>query len=173
MSKAILVLFKDYKELREWGTEYLLPIARRDDYSQYFDCWSDTHYKLGLMERSTTIGYLADDVYFVNCSIDDCEDEEFFRDLQVMKKWGTKVHYDPKDTEKFQEELQANLDRIDTIMKLFKYCASGELRQYTYEVAMQKLNEEFELKRDKRMMEFCKEILEKYENGTLEEFLKI
>jgi len=58
-------------------------------------------------------------------------------------------------------------------MKLFKYCASGELRQYTYEVAMQKLNEEFELKRDKRMMEFCKEILEKYENGTLEEFLKI
>lgn len=60
----------------------------------------------------------------------------------------------------------------DTIMKLFKYCASGELRQYTYEVAMQKLNEEFELKRDKKMTEFCKEILEKYENGTLEDYLE-
>ncbi|MBO5826893.1 MAG: hypothetical protein J6R59_00245 [Paludibacteraceae bacterium] len=169
INKAILVLFKDYKELREWGNDYLLPIARRDDYSQYFDCWSDTHYKLGLMERSTTIGYYADDVYFVNCSIDDCKDEEFFRDLQVMKKWGTKVHYDPKDT----EELQSKLKMIDAKWKLYKYCASGELRQYSYEVAMQKLNEEFGLKRDERMMEFCKELLEKYENGTLEEFLKI
>ena len=97
--KGILVLFKAYKELRKWGVDYLLPIARRDDYSQYFDCHSDTHYKLGLMERNTTIGRSADDVYFVNCSIDDCKDEEFFRDLQVMKKWGTNVHYDPKDTE--------------------------------------------------------------------------
>lgn len=168
MNKGILVLFKDYKELREWGTDYLLPIARRDDYSQYFDCWSDTHYKLGLMERSTTIGRNADDVYFVNCSLDDCKDEEFFRDLQVLKKRGTKVHYDLKDTEEFQSKLK----RIDSMRKLYEFCASGELRQYTYEVAMQKLNEEFELKRDKRMMEFCKELLEKYENGTLEEFLK-
>ena len=32
IKKAILVLFKDYKELREQGTDYLLPIARRDDY---------------------------------------------------------------------------------------------------------------------------------------------
>lgn len=163
MSKGILVLFKDHKELRGWGTEYLLPIARRDDYSQYFDCWTDTHYKLGLMERSTTIGRNADEVYFVNCSLDDCKDEEFFRDLQVLKKWGTKIHYDPKDI----EEFQSNLKRIDSLWKLYKYCASGELRQYTHEVAMQKLNEEFELKRDERMMEFCKELLEQYENGTL------
>ena len=168
MSKGILVLFKDYKELREWGTEYLLPIARRDDYSQYFDCHSDTHYKLGLMERSTTIGRSADDVYFVNCSIDDCNDEEFFRDLHVLKSWGTKVHYDPKDT----EELQSNFKRIDSMRKLYEYCASGELRRYRQEVAIQKLSEEFELKRDKRMMEFCKEILEKYENGTLWEELE-
>ena len=115
IKKAILVLFKDYKELREWGTDYLLPIARRDDYSQYFDCWTDTHYKLGLMERSTTFGYNADDVYFVNCSLDDCKDEEFFRDLHMLKAWGMNVHYDPKDTEDFQ----SNLKRVASLWKLY------------------------------------------------------
>ena len=168
IKKAILVLFKDYKELREWGTDYLLPIARRDDYSQYFDCWSDTHYKLGLMERSTTIGYRADDVYFVNCSIDDCNDEEFFRDLHVMKRWGTKVHYDPKDT----EELQSKLKMTDAKWKLYDFRAIGELRCYKQEMTMKKLSEEFALKQYENVMENCKEILEKYENGTLEEFLK-
>lgn len=106
MSKAILVLFKDYEELCEWGTEYLLPIARRDHYSQYFDCHSDTLYNLGLMKRSTTRGRAANDVYFVNCSIDDCNDEYFFTDLRIMKSWGTKVHYDLKDTEDFQSKLK-------------------------------------------------------------------
>lgn len=163
MSKGILVLFKDFKELREWGTEYLLPIARRDDYSQYFDCWTDTHYKLGLMDRSTTFGYYADDVYFVNCSTDDCKDEEFFRDLQVLKKWGTKVHYDTKDT----EELQSNLKKIDSLWKLYEFCASGELGQYINEVVIQKLNEEFESKQDERKMKICKEFLENTKNGTL------
>ncbi len=52
MSKGILILFKDRKELREWGTAYLLPVAKRDGDSQYFDHHSDTHYKLGLMKRS-------------------------------------------------------------------------------------------------------------------------
>ena len=168
IKKAILVLFKDYKELREWGCDYLLPIARRDDYSQYFDCHSDTHYKLGLMERSTTIGRSANDVYFVNCSIDDCNDEEFFRDLQVLKKWGANVHYDPKDTEEFQSKLK----RIDSMRTLYEFCASGELRCYRQEVAMKKLSEEFALKQYENVMQICKEILEKYENGTLEEFLK-
>ena len=56
------------------------------------------------------------------------------------------------------------------VRELFKWCE--ELRHYKHEVAMQKLNEEFELKREKRMMEFCKKILEKYENGTLEEYLE-
>lgn len=168
MSKGILVLFKDYKELREWGTDYLLPIARRDNYSHYFDCWSDTHYKLGLMERSTTIGYRADDVYFVNCSIDDCNDGEFFRDLQVLKKWGTKVHYDTKDT----EELQSKLKMTDAKWKLYDFRAIGELRCKQQELVMKKLSEEFAKKQYENVMEFCKVILEKYENGTLEEYLE-
>ena len=168
MSKGILVLFKDYKELREWATDYLLPIARRDDYSQYFDCRSDTHYKLGLMERSTIIGRYANDVYFVNCSIDDCNDEEFFRDLHVLKKWGTKVHYDPKDT----EELQSKLKMTDAKWKLYDFRAIGELRCKQQELVMKKLNEEFALKQYENVMEICKEILEKYENGTLWEELE-
>lgn len=168
MSKGILILFKDPKELREWGNEYLLPVAKRDDDSQYFDRRSDTHYKLGLMERSTTIGRNANDVYFVNCSLDDCKDEEFLRDLQMLESRSTKIHRDPKDT----EELQSKLERIACLRNLYEYCASGELRRYRQEVVMQKLNEEFELKREKRMMEFCKEILEKCENGTLWEELE-
>ena len=168
MSKGVLILFKDPKELREWGTEYLLPIAKRDDDSQYFDHRSDTHYKLGLMERSKTIGRNANDVYFVNCSLDDCKDEEFLRDLQMLESWGTNIHRDPKDT----EELQSKLEKTASFWKLYEFCASGELRRYRQEVAMKKLSEEFELKREKRMMEFCKEILEKYENGTLWEELE-
>ena len=168
INKTILLCFKDYDDLFRYRRESMNRLERYcDDFRN-----GDTVYRLGLMNSSTACGLSASEVFFVNCSIDDCEDENFKLTLRVLEKWGTKVHYDPKDTEKFQEELQANLDRIDTIMKLFKYCASGELRQYTYEVAMQKLNEEFELKRDKRMMEFCKEILEKYENGTLEEYLE-
>lgn len=169
INKAILLCFKDYDDLFRYRRETMKRLERYCDGFRN----GDTMYKLGLMDSSTACGLSVDEVFFVNCSIDDCEDERFKLTLRVLEKRGSKVYYDPKDTEKFQEELQANLDRIDTIMKLFKYCASGELRQYTYEVAMQKLNEEFELKRDKRMMEFCKELLEKYENGTLEEFLKI
>ena len=169
INKVILLCFKDYPDLFKYRRESMNRLERYcDDFRN-----GDTVYRLGLMDSSTACGLSASEVFFVNCSIDDCDDEDFKLTLRILETQGTKVHYDPKDTEKFQEELQANLDRIDTIMKLFKYCASGELRQYTYEVAMQKLNEEFELKRDKRMMEFCKEILEKYENGTLEEFLKI
>lgn len=168
IKKSILVLFKDDKELREWGTDYLLPIARRDDYSHYFDCWTDTHYKLGLMERSTTFGYYAGDVYFVNCSIDDCKDEEFFIDLQMMKKWGANVHYDPKDI----EELQSNLKMIDVKWKLYDFRAIGELRCKQQELVMKKLSEEFALKQYENVMEICKEILEKYENGTLWEELE-
>jgi hypothetical protein len=163
INKIILLCFKDYDDLFRYRRENM---SRLERYCNDFRN-GDTMYKLGLMNSNTVCGLSVNEVFFVNCSIDDCDDEDFKLTLRVLEKWRTKVHYDPKDTEKFQEELQANLDRIDTIMKLFKYCASGELRQYTYEVAMQKLNEEFELKRDKRMMEFCKKILEKYENGTL------
>ena len=163
INKAILLCFKDYDDLFRYRRETMNRLERYCDGFRN----GDTMYKLGLMNSSTACGLSVDEVFFVNCSIDDCEDADFKLTLRVLEKRGAKVHYDTKDTEKFQEELQANLDRIDTMMKLYKYCASGELRQYTYEVAMQKLNEEFELKRDERMMEICKEILEKYENGTL------
>ena len=168
MSKGVLILFKDRKELREWGTDYLLPIAKRYDDSQYFDSCSDTHYKLGLMERNTTIGRNADDVYFVNCSIADCKDEEFLRDLQMLESWGTNIHSDPKDTEEFQSKLE----KIDSMKKLYEFCSSGELRCYKQELVMKKLSEEFALKQYENVMEICKEILEKYENGTLWEELE-
>ena len=65
------------------------------------------------------------------------------------------------------QELQSNLKRIDSMRKLYEYCASGEFRQYINEVAMDKLNKDFALKQDKRAMEICKDFLEQYENGTL------
>ena len=163
INKIILLCFKDYPDLYKYRREKMNRLER---YCNGFRN-GDTMYRLGLMNSSTACGLSASEVFFVNCSIDDCDDEDFKLTLRMLEKWGTKVHYDPKDTEKFQEELQANLDRIDSMMKLYEYCASGELRQYTNEVAMKKLNEKFELKRDEIMMEFCKELLEKYENGTL------
>lgn len=168
INKAILLCFKDYDDLFRYRRETMNRLERYCDGFRN----GDTMYKLGLMNSSTTCGLSVDEVFFVNCSIDDCEDEDFKLTLRVLEKWRTKVHYDPKDTEKFQEELQANLDRIDSLRKLYEFCASGELRCYRQEMTMKKLSEEFELKREKRMMEFCKEILERYENGTLEEYLE-
>ena len=168
INKTILLCFKDYDDLFRYRRESMNRLERYcDDFRN-----GDTVYRLGLMNSSTACGLSASEVFFVNCSIGDCEDENFKLTLRVLEKWGTKVHYDPKDTEKFQEELQANLDKIDSLMKLYDFCASGELRQYTHEVSMQKLNEEFALKQDENAMEICRGFLEQYENGTLEEFLK-
>lgn len=50
-------------------------------------------------------------------------------------------------------DLQSKDEKVAALRKLYEFCASGELRRYKQEVAMQ--------------MEICKEILEKYENGTL------
>ena len=85
-----------------------------------------------------------------------------------MKKWGTNVHYDTKDT----EELQAKLKMTDAKWKLYDFRAIGELRCKQQELVMKKLNEEFALKQYENVMEICKEILEKYENGTLWEELE-
>lgn len=165
INKTILLCFKDYDDLFRYRRENMNRLER---YCEGFRN-GDTMYKLGLMNSSTACGLSASEVFFVNCSIDDCEDEDFKLTLRVLDKWGTKVHYDPKDTEKFQEELQANLDRIDSLMKLYGFCASGELRRYRQEMVMQKLNKEFALKQDENAMEICKEFLEKCENGTLRE----
>lgn len=161
INKIILLCFKDYDDLFRYRRESMNRLERYcDDFRN-----GDTIYRLGLMNSSTACGLSASEVFFVNCSIDDCEDEDFKLTLRVLEKWGTKVHYDPKDIEKFQEELQAKLDRIDFVMKLIEFCK--ELRQYKHEVAMQKLNEEFALKQDENAMEICRGFLEQYENGTL------
>ncbi|MBQ2982733.1 MAG: hypothetical protein IJD58_11500 [Lachnospiraceae bacterium] len=159
INKAVLLCFKDYDDLFKYRRESMNHLER---YCEGFRAGS-TMYKLGLMNSSTACGLSADEVFFVNCSIDDCEDEDFKLTLRVLEKWGAKIHYDPKDT----EELQSNLERFVSLMKLYEYCASGELRRYRQEVAMQKLNEEFALKQDKNVMEICKGFLEQYENGTL------
>ena len=157
INKIILLCFKDYPDLFKYRREKMNRLER---YCNGFRN-GDTMYRLGLMNSSTACGLSVSEAFFVNCSVDDCRRNGVQRFIMTKK-----------DTEKFQEELQVNLDRIDSMMKLYEYCASGELRQYTNEVAMQKLNEKFELKRDERMMEFCKEILEKYENKTLDKVTK-
>ena len=159
INKTILLCFKDYDDLFKYRRESMNRLER---YCEGFRAGS-TMYKLGLMDSSTACGLSADEVFFVNCSIDDCEDEDFKLTLRVLEKWGAKIHYDPKDT----EELQSNLERFVSLMKLYEYCASGELRRYRQEMVMQKLNEEFALKQDQNVMEICRGFLEQYENGTL------
>lgn len=110
IKKAILFCFKDYDDLFRYRRETMRRLER---YCNGFRN-GDTMYKLGLMNSSTACGLFVNEVFFVNCSIDDCEDEDFKLTLRVLEKWGANVHYDPKDTEKIQEELQANLDRIDS-----------------------------------------------------------
>lgn len=122
INKTILLCFKDYDDLFKYRRESMNRLERYCDNFRN----GDTVYRLGLMDSSTACGLSASEVFFVNCSIDDCEDEDFKLTLRVLEKWGTKVHYDPKDTEKFQEELQAEFDRIDSVMKLYGFCGSGE-----------------------------------------------
>lgn len=168
INKIILLCFKDYDDLFRYRHENMSRLKR---YCDGFRT-GNTMYKLGLMNSSTACGLSANEVFFVNCTINECQDEDFKLTLRVLEKCGTKVHYDPNDTEDFQEELQANLDRIDSLGKLYEFCASGELRCYRQEMAMKKLSEEFALKQYENVMEICKEILEKYENGTLWEELE-
>lgn len=146
INKIILLCFKDYDDLFRYRRENM---SRLERYCDGFKT-GNTMYKLGLMNSSTACGLSVNEVFFVNCSIDNCVDEDFKFTLRVLEKCGTKVHYGPNDTEDFQEELQANFDRIDSLMKLYEFCASGELRQYKHEVMMQKLNEEFVLKQDEK-----------------------
>ena len=101
INKIILLCFKDYDDLFRY---------RRENMSRLERCCEgfrngDTMYKLGLMNSSTICGLSVNEVFFVNCSIDECQDEDFKITLRVLEKCGSKVHYDPKDTEEFQEEL--------------------------------------------------------------------
>ena len=102
INKIILLCFKDYDDLFRYRRENM---SRLERYCGGFRN-GDTMYKLGLMNSNTVCGLSVNEVFFVNCSIDECRDEDFKLTLQVLEKCGTKVHYDPKDTEEFQEELQ-------------------------------------------------------------------
>ena len=103
INKLILLCFKDYDDLFRYRRESMIRLER---YCEGFRN-GDTMYKLGLMNSSTACGLSVNEVFFVNCSIDDCDDEDFKLTLRMLEKCCAKVHYDPKDTEKFQEELQA------------------------------------------------------------------
>ena len=94
INKAILLCFKDYDDLFRYRREIMRRLERYCDGFRN----GDTMYKLGLMNSSTACGLSVDEVFFVNCSIDDCEDEDFKLTLRVLEKWGAKVHYDPSGT---------------------------------------------------------------------------
>ena len=110
INKTILLCFKDYDDLFKYRRESMNRLER---YCEGFRAGS-TMYKLGLMNSSTACGLSANEIFFVNCSIDDCEDEDFKLTLRVLEKWGAKIHYDQKDT----EELQSKLKMIDAKWKL-------------------------------------------------------
>ena len=92
ISKIILLCFKDYDDLFGYRRENMSHLER------YYEGFRKgaTMYKLGLMNSSTACGLSANEVFFVNCSISDCRDEDFKLTLRVLEKCGTKVHYDPK-----------------------------------------------------------------------------
>ena len=94
IKKTILLCFKDYDDLFRYRRETMRRLER------YYDGFrnGDIMYKLGLMNSSTACGLSVDEVFFVNCSIDDCEDEDFKLTLRVLEKCRTKVHYDPSGT---------------------------------------------------------------------------
>lgn len=93
INKTILLCFKDYDNLFRYRRESMNRLER------YYDGFrnGDTMYKLGLMNSSTACGLSANEVFFVNCSIDDCEDEDFKLTLRALEKCGTKIHYESKD----------------------------------------------------------------------------
>lgn len=97
-NKTILLCFKDYDDLFRYRRENMSSLER---YCEGFRN-GDTMYKLGLMNSSTVCGLSVNEVFFMNCSIDDCEDEDFKLTLRVLEKCGTKVHYNPKDIKNFK-----------------------------------------------------------------------
>ena len=90
INKIILLCFKDYDDLFIYRRENMGRLER------YYDGFrsGDIMYKLGLMNSSTVCGLSANEVFFVNCSINECRDEDFKLTLRVLEKCGTKVHYE-------------------------------------------------------------------------------
>ena len=93
ISKIILLCFKDYDDLFRYRRENMSCLERYCDGFRN----GDIMYKLGLMNSSTACGLSANEVFFVNCTIDECRDEDFKLTLRVLEKCGTKIHYDVKE----------------------------------------------------------------------------
>lgn len=93
-NKNILLCFKSNKDLHYW---------EKNDMSDFFKrsirlsghCYQigDKIYKAAVMNCTLEHGYLPNEVYFINCFSDDCEDEKFIECLGFWESLGTVVHY--------------------------------------------------------------------------------
>lgn len=93
-NENVLLCFKSDKDLQYW---------EKNDMSDFFKYSirlgghryqiNDKIYKAAVMDCTLRHGYLPNDVYFINCFLDDCKDEKFIECLRFWESLGTVVHY--------------------------------------------------------------------------------
>lgn len=86
--------FKNNKYLQYW---------EKNDMSDFFKysirlgghCYQidDKIYKAAVMDCNLFHDYFPNEVYFINCFVDDCKDEKFIEGLEFWESLGTVVHY--------------------------------------------------------------------------------
>ena len=90
----ILLCFKSDKDLRYWENNDMSDLfkfsIRLGNHRYQVE---DKIYKAAVMNGSICRGYFPNEVYFINCFLDDCNDEKFIGELEFWEEIGTIVHY--------------------------------------------------------------------------------
>ena len=90
----ILLCFKSDKDLRYWENNDMSDLfkfsIRLGNHRYQVE---DKIYKAAVMNGSICRGYIPNEVYLINCFLDDCNDEKFIDELEFWEGIGTIVHY--------------------------------------------------------------------------------
>ena len=86
--------FKNDKDLRYWEkndmSDFFKNSIRLGNHRYQVE---DKIYKASVMDCSLSHGYFPNEVYFINCFLDDCKDEKFIEGLGFWESLGSVVHY--------------------------------------------------------------------------------
>lgn len=93
-NENVLLCFKSDKDLQYWEKNNMSNFSKN---SIHLDCHcyqiDDKIYKAAVMDCNLCHGYFPNEVYFINCFLDDCKDEKFIEFLEFSESLGSVVHY--------------------------------------------------------------------------------
>ena len=90
----VLLCFKSIKEINHWKRYNMSDMMKKaTNINPNIYEMGNKRYKCAVMNKNASCGYRPDEVFFINCFLDDCEDKDFLSDLEHWEDSGTVVHY--------------------------------------------------------------------------------